>query len=86
MIRRRWRWNARAGSLRRCLPFSSDWWGRTSSYLGHPKLGIIYIVLTCTIIGGVFTGWGSIVEGVMYLTKSEEDFQRVYVQEGRAMF
>ena len=60
--------------------------GAHKFYLGHPKLGIIYIVLTCTIIGGVFTGWGSIVEGVMYLTKSEEDFQRVYVQEGRAMF
>ena len=60
--------------------------GAHKFYLGHPKLGILYILLTCTVIGGVFTGWGSIIEGVLFVTKSDEDFQRVYVLEGRAMF
>ena len=60
--------------------------GAHKFYLRHPKLGILYIVLTCTVVGGVFTGWGSIIEGVVYLTKSNKDFQRIYVQEHRAMF
>ena len=60
--------------------------GAHKFYMGHPKLGILYIVLTCTIVGAVFTGWGSIAEGILYAVKSPEDFQRIYVHEHRAMF
>ena len=60
--------------------------GTHKFYRGHPKLGTLYILLACTVIKGVFTGWGGIVEGVMCLTKSDEKFQRVYVLERRSMF
>ena len=60
--------------------------GTHKFYLGHPKIGILYIVLTCTIIGAFLTGWGSIIEGILYAFKSPEDFHRIYVLDGRAMF
>ena len=60
--------------------------GAHKFYLNNPKLGILYIVLTCTIVGGVFTGWGSIIEGILYAVKSDDNFQRIYVVERRAMF
>ena len=55
-------------------------------YLGHPRLGILYIALTCTIIGGAFTFWGSVAEGIIYGLKRPQDFHRIYVEGGRAMF
>ena len=52
--------------------------------LGYTTEGIIQIVitlLTCG-IGGIV----GIVEGIIYLTKSDEDFVRTYIQNKRGWF
>jgi len=52
--------------------------------LGYTSEGIIQLVigiLTCG-IGGVI----GLIEGVIYLTKSDEDFVRTYVQNKRGWF
>ena len=52
--------------------------------LGYTKEGIIQIVITiCT------CGFGSIlglIEGIIYLTKSDEEFSRIYVQNKKGWF
>ena len=55
-------------------------------YLGYPGTGIIYIVLSFTFIGLIFTVPASLIEGIIYLVKSDEDFDRIYVQGRRAWF
>ena len=56
-------------------------------YLGHPGLGILYIGRSITIVGAIFfTAPASIIETILYLTKSDEEFERVYVQERKAWF
>ena len=53
-------------------------------YLGYTKEGIIQIIIT------VFTcGLGGIlglIEGIIYLTKSDEDFVKTYVQGKKGWF
>ncbi len=57
-------------------------------YLGHTGLGILYIVIS------ILTAWMlaiptvlvSIVEGVIYLSRSDEEFQYIYVQQRKSMF
>ena len=51
-------------------------------YLGHTMPGIIHILLFCT---GISTIIG-LVEGIMYLTKSDEDFQKIYIEGKKAWF
>ncbi|MFO1488753.1 MAG: TM2 domain-containing protein [Verrucomicrobiota bacterium] len=52
--------------------------------LGYTKEGIIQIVITvCT------CGFGSIlglIEGIIYLTKSDEEFSQTYVQNKKGWF
>lgn len=55
-------------------------WGIHKFYLGYTKEGIIQIVLTFVTCGvGALLG---LVEGIIYLTKSDEEFTKTYV-EGR---
>lgn len=55
-------------------------WGIHKFYLGYTKEGIIQIVLTFVTCGvGSLLG---LVEGIIYLTKSDEEFTKTYV-EGR---
>jgi TM2 domain-containing membrane protein YozV len=59
-------------------------WGIHKFYLGMTTAGIIQIVITV-----VTCGAGSIVgliEGIIYLTKSDEDFHRQYVIEQKQWF
>ena len=60
--------------------------GAHKFYLGHVGLGILYIVLTLTLIGILFTGPAALIESIIYVTKSDEDFERIYVQERKAWF
>ena len=61
-------------------------------YLGYNKQG--FIMLAMTVIGGICTlGLAAaviwliaIVEGIIYLTKSQTDFDRIYVQGQRDWF
>lgn len=73
--------------------------GAHKFYLGHPKLGVLYLIYTLclgavvialslpewTIISFHFPAWIGLVEGVIYILKSPDDFQRIYVEGGRKM-
>lgn len=52
--------------------------------LGYTKEGIIQIIITiCTCgLGGII----GLIEGIIYLTKSDEDFVRIYVQGRKGWF
>ena len=61
-------------------------------YLGYTTEGILAIVLFW-ILGLVTVGFGMVVmgvvflvEGILYLTKSDEEFERIYVQSKRGWF
>ena len=59
-------------------------WGVHKFILGYTTEGIIQIVitlLTCG-IGGIV----GIVEGIIYLTKSDEEFVRTYIQNKKGWF
>jgi len=56
--------------------------------LGYTTEGLIMLlvtVLTCGIAGIVMSVVG-IVEGIMYLTKSDEEFVRTYIQSKKGWF
>jgi len=50
--------------------------------LGHTGAGIIMILLSCTGISSVI----SLIEGIIYLTKSDDEFIRIYQVEKKAWF
>ncbi|OPC55063.1 TM2 domain-containing protein [Elizabethkingia miricola] len=53
-------------------------------YLGYTKAGIIQLiasVVTCGVAGII-----GFVEGIIYLTKTDEDFDRTYVQGKKEWF
>jgi len=52
--------------------------------LGYTSQGIIQIIITvCTCGVGSLIG---LIEGIIYLTKSDEDFVRIYVQNKKGWF
>ncbi len=52
--------------------------------LGDALGGVLRIVITVVTCGlGAIVG---LVEGIIYLTKSDEEFERIYVQEKKAWF
>lgn len=56
--------------------------------LGYTTEGIIMLlitVLTCG-FGGIITGVIGLIEGILYLVKSDEDFVKTYVQAKRGWF
>lgn len=57
-------------------------------YLGYTKEGVIMLlvsVLTCG-LGASIMGIIGFIEGILYLTKSEEDFQDIYVNGYQGWF
>jgi len=53
-------------------------------YLGYTKEGILNIVITlCTCGIGSIVG---LIEGIIYLTKSDEEFVRTYVEGKKGWF
>ena len=53
-------------------------------YLGYTKEGIIQIVITVCTCG--FGGIIGLIEGIIYLTKSDEDFVNTYITNKRGWF
>ena len=60
-------------------------------YLGQTTAGII--MLLCFLFGFILLGIPTLIvsiigfiEGILYLVKSDEEFERTYVQEGKAWF
>ena len=64
--------------------------GAHKFYLGYTKEGIIMLVIL--LVGVWLFGLGSIIavigmiEGIIYLTKSDEDFQAIYVDGHKGWF
>jgi TM2 domain-containing membrane protein YozV len=64
------------------------WLGVHKFILGYTTEGVIMLlvtVLTCGIAGIVMSIVG-IVEGIMYLTKTDEEFVRTYIQNKKGWF
>lgn len=51
-------------------------------YLGYTKEGIIQILLNFVCLAGIF----GLVEGIIYLTKSDEEFAATYVNGRKGWF
>ena len=49
-------------------------------YLGQTGMGILYLVLTISIIGILFTGPASLVDFIRYLVMSDDEFYQRYEQ------
>ena len=56
--------------------------------LGYKKAGIIMLCITiCTCFyGGIVTGLIGFIEGIIYLTKSDAEFNLTYVQNKKEWF
>lgn len=59
-------------------------------YLGYTMQGIILLLVTILgallLIGPLITGVISLIEGIIYLTKSDEDFYNIYVANKKEWF
>ena len=56
--------------------------------LGYKKEGLIMLlvsVLSCGMVAPI-TGIIGLIEGILYLTKSDEDFSRIYFQNKKGWF
>ena len=53
-------------------------------YLGDTMGGILRIVITAVTCGA--GGLIGIIEGIIYLTKSDADFQKTYIEEKKGWF
>lgn len=54
-------------------------------YLGYTKTGIIQLIFSLITFGTV-GGLIGLIEGIIYLTKSDEEFDRTYVQNQKEWF
>ncbi len=57
-------------------------------YLGYTKEGVIMLVITLATcgIGGTVISIIGFIEGIIYLTKSDDDFQYLYVENIKPWF
>jgi TM2 domain-containing membrane protein YozV len=56
--------------------------------LGYTTQGIIMLLVTVLTLGmaGFIMGIIGLIEGILYLTKSDEDFSRTYIQNKKGWF
>ena len=57
-------------------------WGIHRFMLGDTTGGIIRILSNCVCAGGII----GLIEGIIYLTKTDEEFYQTYVVEKKAWF
>jgi len=66
------------------------WLGVHKFYLGYTKQGLIMLLVSIltswTWIGPVIIGTIGLIEGILYLVKSDEDFFATYVQNKKKWF
>jgi TM2 domain-containing membrane protein YozV len=53
-------------------------------YLGYTTTGIIQLVISCCTLGA--GGLIGLIEGIMYLTKSDAEFDKIYVEGKKEWF
>jgi Predicted membrane protein len=54
--------------------------------LGRTGQGVIMLLLTCTFVLAPAMAMVGVVEGIIYLTRTDADFHRIYVRGRRAWF
>jgi len=56
--------------------------------LGYTMQGVIMLLVTILTFGfgGFIMGIIGLIEGILYLTKSDEDFSRIYIQNKKGWF
>tara|TARA_Y100001970_G_scaffold286955_1_gene410391 strand:+ start:1274 stop:1531 length:258 start_codon:yes stop_codon:yes gene_type:complete len=64
------------------LAFFLGIFGVHKFYLGYTSAGFIQLVLSCCGIGGII----AFIEFIIYLMKSDEEFQKIYVDNEKAWF
>jgi len=62
------------------------WLGVHKFILGRTGQGAIMLLISCTMIGMFPMFMIGFVEGIIYLTRTDEDFHRIYVHGRRAWF
>jgi TM2 domain-containing membrane protein YozV len=77
------------------LAFFLGGFGAHKFYLGHTGIGIFLLLINTVgllpmmfllFIPNLILGVITLIEAILYLTKSDEEFDRVYVQEKRRWF
>jgi TM2 domain-containing membrane protein YozV len=64
------------------IPFV-NWFAVHKFMLGQTNTAILQILAICLFGAGV---WISFIEGIIYLTKTDEEWHRIYVVERKAWF
>ncbi len=59
-------------------------WGIHKFFLGYTKEGVIQLVATLLTCG--FAGIIGFIEGIIYLTKSDEEFVKTYIEGRKGWF
>ena len=60
--------------------------GMHKFYLGYTGTGIVHIVLTILVITAPVSAVVGLIEGILYLTKTDEDFHDTYVENRKTWF
>ena len=68
------------------LAFFLGGFGIHKFYLGYVGAGIVHIILTITIIGILVNWLILLIETIIYLTKSDQEFHQTYVVGRRSFF
>ena len=55
-------------------------------YLGYTGAGIMHLVLTVLVVAAPISAIVGLIEGILYLTKTDEEFHNVYVANRRTWF
>jgi TM2 domain-containing membrane protein YozV len=67
------------------LAIMLGWAGVHKFILGYTTEGVIMLVITVVSCGSISSVIG-LIEGIMYLTKTDEDFVRTYIQGRKGWF
>ena len=62
------------------------WVGAHKFLLGYKKEGLISLLVSLTCVAMVVFNIIALIEGILYLTKSDEEFYQTYIAEKRGWF
>lgn len=68
------------------LAFILGSFGVHQFYLGNTGSGIARILITMTLIGWIVAETFGVIESITYITKTDEEFQQIYVDGNKSWF